>query len=128
MATTHPTASATGKTQVIAGIKVVAEGDSLLSPSVTRRLINEFASTSVSPAGADTSGRLDSLTAREMEVLRLVSRGLSNQEIADEFVLSEGTVKTHVKRILAKLEVRDRTQAVIFAYNAGIIQPDADSR
>ncbi|MCH8221853.1 MAG: response regulator transcription factor [Chloroflexi bacterium] len=110
---------------LIAGIKIVAEGDSLLSPSVTRRLINEFANTSISPAGADTSGKLDSLTAREMEVLQLVSKGLSNQEIADEFVLSEGTIKTHVKRILAKLEVRDRTQAVIFAYNAGIILPDA---
>ncbi len=110
---------------LIAGIKVVAEGDSLLSPSVTRRLINEFAHTSTSPAEADPSGKLDSLTEREMEVLQLVSKGLSNQEIADEFVLSEGTVKTHVKRILAKLEVRDRTQAVIFAYNAGIIQPDS---
>ena len=110
---------------LIAGIKVVAEGDSLLSPSVTRRLINEFAHTSASQAEADPSGRLDSLTEREMEVLQLVSKGLSNQEIADEFVLSEGTIKTHVKRILAKLEVRDRTQAVIFAYNAGIIQPDS---
>ena len=63
-----------------------------------------------------------------MEVLQLVSKGLSNQEIAEEFVLSQGTVKTHVKRILATLEVRDRTQAVIFAYNAGIIQPDSGSR
>lgn len=111
--------------ELIAGIKVVAQGDSLLSPSVTRRLIKEFARSSISPAGADSSGKLESLTGREMEVLRLVSRGFSNQEIADEFVLSEGTVKTHVKRILAKLEVRDRTQAVIFAYNAGIIQPDS---
>ena len=114
--------------ELIAGIKVVAQGDSLLSPSVTRRLISEFARSSISPAGADTSGKLETLTEREMEVLQLVSRGLSNQEIADELVLSEGTVKTHVKRILAKLEVRDRTQAVIFAYNAGIIQRDASSR
>ena len=111
--------------ELIAGIKIIAEGDSLLSPSVTRRLINEFAHSSVSSAGADTSGKLDTLTERESEVLQLVSRGLSNQEIADEFVVSSGTVKTHVKRILAKLEVRDRTQAVIFAYNAGIIQPDS---
>ncbi len=110
---------------LIAGIKVIAQGDSLLSPSVTRRLINEFAHTPASPAEADPSGKLESLTEREMEVLQLVSKGLSNQEIAEEFVLSQGTIKTHVKRILAKLEVRDRTQAVIFAYNAGIIQPDS---
>ena len=85
--------------ELIAGIKVVAAGDSLLSPSVTRRLINEFAQSSGAPvAGSDASGKLESLTEREMEVLQLVSRGFSNQEIADEFVLSEGTVKTHVKR------------------------------
>ena len=112
---------------LIAGIKVIADGDSLLSPSVTRRLITEFASTSAAPTGTDTSGKLEALTEREMEVLQLVSRGLSNREIADDLVVSEGTVKTHVKRVLAKLEVRDRTQAVIFAYNAGIIQPDADA-
>ncbi|MDP6821804.1 MAG: response regulator transcription factor [Dehalococcoidia bacterium] len=112
---------------LIAGIKVIAEGDSLLSPSVTRRLINEFANSSPSPAGTDTSGKVETLTEREMEVLQLVSHGMSNQEIADELVVSEGTVKTHVKRTLSKLEVRDRTQAVIFAYNAGIVQPDGDS-
>jgi len=112
---------------LIAGIKVIAEGDSLLSPSVTRRLINEFANSSPPTAGADTSGVVETLTEREMEVLQLVSRGMSNQEIADELVVSEGTVKTHVKRMLSKLEVRDRTQAVIFAYNAGIVQPDGDS-
>ena len=112
---------------LIAGIKVIADGDSLLSPSVTRRLITEFASTPAAPTGTDTSGKLEALTEREMEVLQLVSRGLSNREIADDLVVSEGTVKTHVKRVLAKLEVRDRTQAVIFAYNAGIIQPDADA-
>jgi DNA-binding NarL/FixJ family response regulator len=110
---------------LIAGVKIVAAGDSLLSPSVTRRLINEFAQSHVSPAGPDTSGKLEALTEREMEVLQLVTRGLSNQEIADVLVVSEGTVKTHVKRVLAKLEVRDRTQAVIFAYNAGIVHPDA---
>ena len=111
---------------LIAGIKIVAEGDSLLSPSVTRRLIREFATTSSSPVGADTSGKVEALTEREMEVLQLVSQGMSNQEIADELVVTEGTVKTHVKRMLAKLEVRDRTQAVIFAYNAGIVLPDGD--
>ena len=110
--------------ELIAGIKIVAEGDSLLSPSITRRLIDEFTTTFSSPAEADPSGKLESLTEREMEVLLHVSNGLSNQEIADELILSQGTIKTHVKRILAKLEVRDRTQAVIFAYNAGIIQPD----
>ncbi len=112
---------------LIAGIKVVAEGDSLLSPSVTRRLINEFTTNSTAPAGADTLGKVDALTEREMEVLQLVSHGMSNQEIADSLIVSEGTVKTHVKRMLSKLEVRDRTQAVIFAYNAGIVQPDGDS-
>ncbi len=113
---------------LIAGIKVVAAGDSLLSPSVTRRLIAEFARTSPSSAGPETSGKLETLTEREMEVLQLVTRGLSNLEIAVELVVSEGTVKTHVKRVLAKLEVRDRTQAVIFAYNAGIVQPDAGAQ
>ena len=111
---------------LIAGIKVVANGDSLLSPSVTRRLINEFARTSGPSAGSDTSGKLATLTEREMEVLHHVTQGLSNQEIANELVVSEGTVKTHVKRVLSKLEVRDRTQAVIFAYNAGLVQPDVN--
>lgn len=112
--------------ELIAGIKVIAEGDSLLSPSITRRLIKEFAASPASPTGVDTSGRLELLTEREMEVLQLVSSGYSNMEIADALVVSEGTVKTHVKRVLAKLEVRDRTQAVIYAYNAGIVQPDAN--
>lgn len=71
---------------------------------------------------------VEALTERAMEVLQLVSQGMSNQEIADALVVSEGTVKTHVERMLSKLEVRDRTQAVIFAYNAGIVQPDGDSR
>jgi len=113
--------------ELIAGIKVIAQGESLLSPSVTRRLINEFARTTSSPAGPEVTGKLDALTEREMEVLMLVTNGRSNQEIADELVVSEGTVKTHVKRVLAKLEVRGRTQAVIFAYNAGIVQPDTSS-
>ena len=112
---------------LIAGIKVVATGDSLLSPSVTRRLINEFAINSNPATGSgDSLEKLDTLTERELEVLHLVSGGRSNMEIANELVVSEGTVKTHVKRVLAKLEVRDRTQAVIFAYNAGIIHPDAN--
>jgi len=111
---------------LIAGIKVVAEGDSLFSPSITRRLINEFAQTAPSGISPGASVKLDSLTEREMEVLQLVSHGNSNMEIADALIVSEGTVKTHVKRVLAKLEVRDRTQAVIFAYNSGIVQPDSE--
>ncbi len=111
---------------LIAGIKVIAEGESLLSPSITRKLINEFAQTTSATMNTDAAGKLDSLTERELEVLHLVSHGNSNMEIADALVVSEGTVKTHVKRVLSKLEVRDRTQAVIFAYNSGIIQPDSN--
>lgn len=112
--------------ELISGIKVVAEGESLLSPSVTRRLINEFTNNPSSHIAGDSSGKVERLTEREMEVLQLVSNGLSNQEIADNLVVTEGTVKTHVKRMLAKLDVRDRTQAVIFAYNAGIVRPDGN--
>ena len=110
---------------LITGIKVIAEGESLLSPSITRKLINEFAQTSSSSMNIEMADKLDSLTERELEVLHLVSHGNSNLEIADALVVSEGTVKTHVKRVLSKLEVRDRTQAVIFAYNSGIVQPDS---
>lgn len=112
--------------ELISGIKVVAQGESLLSPSITRKLINEFARSAASSPTTDMSHKLESLTEREMEVLQLVSSGNSNLEIADALVVSEGTVKTHVKRVLAKLEVRDRTQAVIFAYNTGLIQPDSN--
>ncbi len=111
---------------LIAGIKIIAKGESLLSPSITRKLINEFAQTASSTMNIEMAGKLDSLTERELEVLHLVSHGNSNMEIADALVVSEGTVKTHVKRVLSKLEVRDRTQAVIFAYNSGIIQPDSN--
>jgi DNA-binding NarL/FixJ family response regulator len=112
--------------ELITGIKVIAEGESLLSPSITRRLINEFANTTSSSMTHESAAMLDSLTEREMEVLQLVSHGNSNLEIADALVVSEGTVKTHVKRVLAKLEVRDRTQAVIFAYNSGLVQPESN--
>lgn len=112
--------------ELIGGIKVVAQGESLLSPSVTRKLINEFSRSAGSTPTGEMAAKLDSLTEREMEVLQLVSGGNSNLEIADALVVSEGTVKTHVKRVLAKLEVRDRTQAVIFAYNSGIVQPDSN--
>ena len=106
---------------LVSGIRVVASGEALLAPSVTRRLIDQFAHR---PAvrKADTSGLAD-ITEREREVLALVARGLSNSEIAEQLVLSEGTVKTHVKHIFGKLDLRDRTQAVIFAYNVGLVEP-----
>jgi DNA-binding NarL/FixJ family response regulator len=106
--------------ELIAAIHTVADGDSLLSPSVTRRVIDRMA---VQPAAVRASERLDALTPRELEVLELVARGLSNREIADSFVIEESTVKTHVKRILMKLGLRDRVQAVIFAYETGVIRP-----
>ena len=106
---------------LVAGIRVVAGGDALLAPSVTRRLIDQFAERPV--AGRTDARVLDRVTEREREVLALVARGLSNAEIAGLLVLSEGTVKTHVKHILGKLDLRDRTQAVIFAYDTGLVEP-----
>jgi DNA-binding NarL/FixJ family response regulator len=106
---------------LVAGIRVVAHGEALLAPSVTRRLIDQFAQR---PATAKADAKtLDELTAREREVLALVARGQSNAEIAEQLVLSEGTVKTHVKHIFGKLNLRDRTQAVIFAYDTGLVEP-----
>ncbi len=99
-------------------IRVVAEGGSLFAPSVTRRLIEEFARHAPRPA-AD----LGTLTEREREVLHQVARGLSNAEIAAELVVSEHTVKTHVARVLMKLGVRDRVQAVVLAYESGLVRP-----
>jgi DNA-binding NarL/FixJ family response regulator len=106
--------------ELIAAIHTVADGDSLLSPSVTRRVIDRMAS---HPAPVRASKRLDDLTPREREVLEQVARGLSNREIAEQFVIEESTVKTHVKRILMKLALRDRVQAVIFAYENGLTRP-----
>ncbi len=103
--------------QLVAAIRVAADGGSLFSPSVTRRLIERFAGHSEPPAG------LADLTDREREVLTLVARGLSNAEIAAELVVSEHTVKTHVARVLQKLDLRDRTQAVVAAYESGLVQP-----
>jgi DNA-binding NarL/FixJ family response regulator len=99
-------------------IRVVAEGGSLFAPSVTRRLIEEFAR-----RGSRPPPDLPSLTEREHEVLRLVARGLSNAEIASELFVSENTVKTHVARVLMKLGVRDRVQAVVLAYESGVVRP-----
>ncbi len=106
---------------LVSGIRVVAEGEALLAPSVTRRLIEEFARRPEPAATVPES--VSELTDREREVLVLMSEGLANREIADRLVVSEGTVKTHVKRIFDKLDVRDRTQAVIVAYNSGLVRP-----
>jgi len=108
--------------QLVAAIHVIAEGDALLSPSITKRVISEFVR-GVGPKPASQFPRLDELTARELEVLKLIARGLSNAEIAKELFVSETTVKTHVARILMKLSLRDRVQAVVLAYEAGVVAP-----
>jgi DNA-binding NarL/FixJ family response regulator len=105
--------------RLLTAIRVVAEGGSLFAPTVTRRLIEEFARR---PQAMAPSG-LEALTERESEVLRLVARGLSNTEIAGELFVSENTVKTHVARVLMKLSLRDRVQAVVLAYETGLVQP-----
>jgi len=106
--------------QLIAAVRLVAVGDALLAPSITRRLVERFAR----PAAPAAPHRaLSTLTAREREVLKLIARGLSNAEIAAELFLSEATVKTHVARILPKLGLRDRAQAVVLAYESGLVQP-----
>ena len=107
--------------QLAAGIRVVASGEALLAPSITRRLIQEFAA--AAPAAPAPPPGLDELTARELEVFRCVARGLSNAEIAAELIVSETTVKTHVARMLMKLGIRDRVQAVVLAYESGIAIP-----
>lgn len=107
--------------ELIAAIHTIAAGDSLLSPSVTRRVIERMAREPVADTGARK--RLDELTPREREVLELIAQGLSNGEIAASFVIEESTVKTHVRRILMKLHLRDRVQAVIFAYESGLARP-----
>jgi DNA-binding NarL/FixJ family response regulator len=105
--------------QLVAGIHVVAQGDALLAPSVTRRLIHEFARSA--PRDRQPPG-LDELTPRELEVFQLLARGLSNAEIAAELVISLATVKTHVRHVLQKLRLRDRVQAVVVAYQSGLIR------
>ncbi|HEX6445182.1 MAG TPA: response regulator transcription factor [Streptosporangiales bacterium] len=104
---------------LVAAVRVVASGDALLAPSVTRRLIEQFARSR--PPARPRPASLNALTAREVEVLELIARGLSNGEIAERLVLAEQTVKTHVGRIFAKLGLRDRAQAVVFAYEAGVV-------
>ena len=112
--------------QLVAGIRAVASGDALLAPSVTRRVIEEFVSRPPD-AARKAPPQLDELTERELEVLKLMARGLSNAEIAKELFVSDTTVKTHVARILMKLRIRDRVQAVVFAYENGVVQPGAKS-
>ena len=107
--------------QLIAAIRVVAAGDALIAPSITRRLIGEFAARPARPA--EPPAGLADLTPRELEVLRLVARGRSNAEIAETLVVSGTTVKSHVARILMKLDLRDRVQAVVLAYESGVAIP-----
>lgn len=109
--------------ELIAAVHTIARGDSLLSPSVTRRVIDRMAQ-QPTPEVAE-KGKLEELTPREAEVLNLIARGLSNREISRELVVEESTIRTHVKRILAKLGLRDRVQAVIFAYETGLNRPAA---
>jgi DNA-binding NarL/FixJ family response regulator len=106
--------------QLIAAVRVVAQGDALIAPAITKRLIESFVRSA--PPDSPPAG-LGELTPREVEVLTLVARGLSNTEIAAELVLGEATVKTHVEHMLAKLRARDRVQAVVLAYQAGLVTP-----
>jgi DNA-binding NarL/FixJ family response regulator len=105
---------------LIAGIAVVARGDSLLAPSILRRLLNEWTARRLPD---DSDPRLDKLSPRELDVLRQIGRGLSNAELAERFHLAEPTIKTHVSRILAKTGSRDRVQAVVLAYESGLVCP-----
>jgi DNA-binding NarL/FixJ family response regulator len=107
--------------QLAEAVRTVAAGESLLAPAVTKRLIERFVSRP--PADTVRRDRFAELTERELEVLRLLTRGLSNAEIGSELHLSEATVKTHVTRLLSKLEVRDRVQAVVLAYESGLVEP-----
>jgi DNA-binding NarL/FixJ family response regulator len=107
--------------ELVEAVRTVASGDGLLASAVTRRVIEEFARRS--PRGPAALPVLDELTERELEVLRLMARGLSNAEIAERLVISAGTAKTHVGRILMKLQLRDRVQAVVLAYESGLVAP-----
>ena len=109
--------------QLAAAVRIVAGGDALLAPAITRRLIEEFVRRP--PPGQRAPDALAELTDRELDVLKLIARGLSNGEIAQTLFISEATVKTHVTRILTKLKLRDRVQAVVFAYECGLAQPGA---
>jgi DNA-binding NarL/FixJ family response regulator len=107
---------------VLHAVRVVARGDALLAPSLTRRLLERFAA---APTSSPSAGALERLTPREQEVVRLVASGLSNAEIGATLFLSEATVKTYVSRLLAKLDVRDRVQLTVLAYESGLVVPGA---
>lgn len=107
--------------QLVQGVRVVASGDALVAPAITRRLIQQFLRRPAPEEGRPT--KLQALTEREAEILRLIARGLSNGEIAGELLLSQATVKSHVTRIFSKLHLRDRAQAVMLAYESGLVQP-----
>jgi DNA-binding NarL/FixJ family response regulator len=109
--------------ELLHAIRVVAGGEALLSPGVTRRLIAEFTSAAPAPR---RSARLDGLTERELEVMALVGAGLSNDEIATRLVVSPATAKTHVSRVMGKLDARDRAQVVVMAYESGLVKPGRD--
>ena len=108
--------------ELVAAISIVARGDALLAPSVTKQLVEHFR-LGPTPAEPDDNDRLQRLTGREREVLVELAHGLSNSEIADQLFVSETTIKTHVSHLLTKLELRDRVQAVVFAYECGLILP-----
>jgi DNA-binding NarL/FixJ family response regulator len=108
---------------LIAGVRVIARGDALLAPQVTRSIIERFVDEGA--GDPELRARIDELTAREAEVLRLLTRGLSNAELAEELVVSAATAKSHIARVLMKLGVRDRVQAVIAAYESGLVRPGA---
>ena len=110
---------------LIAAVRLVRSGDALLAPSITRRLVERFAG---HQPPAEVSADLSTLTPRELEVLGLIARGLSNAELAAELTVSEATVKTHVARILTKLQLRDRVQVVVLAYETGLVSPGGTSR
>jgi DNA-binding NarL/FixJ family response regulator len=109
--------------QLVDAIRIVARGEAVVAPSVTRRLLDKFASKLPSETADRTPERLATLTERELEVLTLMARGLSNSEIAERLVVSDTTVKTHVGHVLMKLALRDRVQAVVLAYEVGLIRP-----
>ena len=108
---------------LIQAVRVIAEGNALLAPSVTRRIIHEFAQRT---PRKDLKDKLSSLTEREVEVLRLIARGRTNSEIAVELFVGETTVKTHISNLFTKLDFRDRVQAVVYAYESGLIQPGTE--
>jgi DNA-binding NarL/FixJ family response regulator len=108
--------------QLVTAVRTVGRGEALLAPAITKRLIERFVER---PAPLEAAPALAELSGRELEVLRLVARGLSNAEIADELIIGEATVKTHVARVLRKLDLRDRVQAVVLAYESGVVEPGA---